>query len=175
MSLLNAGSNNCILVFSPFPAVPFLDFLKNRSQYVLAPVRDAVTTLTCNIQPGAVSESYDIVWFRLNSDGSFSRIVKGISPETFSLTLQLDLINTTTMYRCTVFIDHDGAGTGSPYDGADITLYTTGTFAYSVFTDSDCPAIMRRVKASITEGVQPVGVSINIIILLQFAHTSLIV
>lgn len=113
---------------SPSPAVPSLDFLKDRSQYVLVSVNDTVITLTCDIQPGAVAERYEIVWFRLNFDGGFRRISEGISQETFSLTLQLDLINSNENYRCTVYIDHDGVSTITAYDGANIALYTAGTF-----------------------------------------------
>ena len=113
--------------------MPSLDFM-DRSQYVLVSVSGAVTTtLTCDIQPGAAPESYDVVWFRYNTDGSFTRISDGISQETYSLTVEVNLIHDNTLYRCSVYIDHDGVGTGSspkPYDGAHITLFTAGTLAY---------------------------------------------
>ena len=127
--------------------MPSLDFPEHKSEHVLVQASGAVSTqFNCDIQPGAAPESYSIAWFRLNSDGSFTRIMEGINLETFSLTLQVNLSHNNTVYQCRVSIDHDGTG-DSPveYDGAEITLYTAGKAACtpyhcSVCIDSDSPA-----------------------------------
>ena len=128
--------------------MPPLDFPEHDSEHVLVQASGTVTTLfNCDIRPGAAPENYNITWFRLNSDGSFTRIRENINRETFSLTLQVNLSHNNTVYHCTVRIDHDGVGTGNPipYDGAEITLYTAGKAACapyhcSVCIDSDSPA-----------------------------------
>ena len=113
---------------SPTTAVPTPT---PQSYYVLVSVSELTSTeLTCDIGPGTVRESYsNIQWRWLNSDGSFTIIREGISQETFSLMLQVNLSHNNSVYQCRVSIDHDGVGTGdspTPYDGAEITLYTAG-------------------------------------------------
>ena len=130
-------------------AVPSLDFPEHESEHELVPASGTVSTeFDCDIQPGAAPESYSITWFQLNPGGGFTRIMEGINLETFSLTLQVNLSHNNAVYQCRVDIYHDGVGTGdmpTPYDGAEITLYTAGKAACapyhcSVCTGSDSPA-----------------------------------
>ena len=124
---------------SPTTAVPTPT---PQSYYVLVSVSELTSTeLACDIGPGTVRESYsNIQWIRLNSDGSFT-IREGISQETFSLTLQVNISHNNTVYQCRVDIDHDGVGTGDspmPYNGAEITLYTAGKAACAPYLCSVC-------------------------------------
>ena len=116
--------------------MPPLDFPEHKSEHVLVQASGTVSTLfDCDIRPGSAPESYSIAWFRLNSDGLIiSLIMEGISQETFSLALQVNLSHNNAVYQCRVDIDHDGVGSGSPpiqYAGAKTTLYTAGKVAYA--------------------------------------------
>jgi len=116
-------------MFSLPTAEPPEDFPSRQSHYVFVPVSGTVSTeLTCDIGPGAARENYDIAWNQLNTDSSFTRIREGVNLETFSLTLPVSANSNSTVYRCTVTIDHDGSGTGNRvfYDGAPITIETAG-------------------------------------------------
>ena len=83
------------------------------------------TQLSCDISPGAARDSYSVQWFQLNSGSSFSSVSAGIG-EDFSLTLHVSLSSDRAEYMCTVTIDHDGTGNAIAYDGARITVRTTG-------------------------------------------------
>ena len=123
------GINVCYYVpFSPSAAVPPLDFPQNQSHYVLVPVSGpALTQLNCDIGPGSARESYTIQWVQININ---TNITQGINHQNFSLTLSVDVNSNGRMYMCRVTIDHDGI-IRRTYDGAKITLHTSGKLAYA--------------------------------------------
>ena len=137
-------------MFSLPTAEPPLNFPPHRSHYVFVPVSGTVPTeLTCDIEPGAARENYDIEWNRLNSESNFTRIREGVNPETFSLTLPVSANSNSAVYRCTVTIDHDGSGTGNPvfYDGARITIETAGKYMYTYICASSISAMHKCVNS----------------------------
>lgn len=131
--------------YPPSAAEPPSDFPPTRSRYVLVPVNGTNSTqLKCDIRPGVVRERYSIEWNRINPGGGFTKINEGIDPQNFSLTLPVDISSNSTVYMCTVDINHDGNGDSTPYDGAKITLRTAGKcvcvctiISYPVCIDSD--------------------------------------
>lgn len=128
--------------------MPPLHFPSERSHDVLVPASGTVPTqLACDIRPGAARQSYSLQWFRLNSGGSFSSVVGGIN-EDFSLTLHISSSSNNAVYMCTVTINHDGTGNAIPYDGARITIRTTGK--YSVLS-VHCACMSLHVPTTTTE------------------------
>ena len=108
--------------------MPSLDFPPHQSHYVLVPTSGTVLTqLECGIGPGLARQSYTVQWRRLNSGNGFTTILEGVSQETFTLTIPTTASSNNVMYKCTVFIDHDGTGNYIRlYNGARITVRTAG-------------------------------------------------
>lgn len=104
---------------------------------MLVPTSGTVLTqLSCDIRPGAARESYSLQWFQLNTDSSFSSISEGIN-EDFSLTMHVSLNSNNAVFMCTVTIDHDGTN-ATPYDGARVTIRTTGKYRCDNHGDCVC-------------------------------------
>ena len=114
------GSSHADCSFSTVE--PPLDFVSQRSHYVLVPGSGTVSTqLSCDIGPGAGRE---VQWNRLNSDGTFTPVTEGINQENFNLMLPVDVNSDSAVYRCTVTIDL--GGNLRSYNGANITLRAAG-------------------------------------------------
>jgi len=124
---------------------PPLDFVSQRSHYVLVPVSGMVSTqLSCDIGPGAGRE---VQWNRLISDGTFTPVTEGINQENFNLTLPVNVNSDSAVYRCTVIIDLGGSNRS--YNGANITLRAAGKLPLCACTTYVHVEILLIVLASV--------------------------
>ena len=89
----------CTLFFAASPPTDYTT--PKMPQYILFPTRESTreVTLSCAIQPGALSESYSVVWRRVQPT-AFT-----YSADTFSITVT-ETASNNSEYRCRVTIVH---------------------------------------------------------------------
>ena len=75
------------------------------------------TELRCDIQPGALRQRYSVQWIQV-----FNTSHINIAGGMFNLMLT---VNSSSLYRCCVTINHNGSGLTSIYKGRLIGVITT--------------------------------------------------
>ena len=75
------------------------------------------TLLVCDIQPGALAQSYSVQWFRMIQDVSI--VHEGETR--FELTLNVTISLNGSQHVCVVTVNHDG-NTSRSYSGAIVTI-----------------------------------------------------
>ena len=116
----------CMHLF--FAASPPADYTTPKMpQYILFPTRESTreVTLTCAIQPGALSESYSVVWRRIKPTGV------RYSDGTFSVTVNetTEMSSVPSEYQCTVNIQHNSA-VNKPYEPARLIVQKKGELSF---------------------------------------------
>ena len=116
----------CMHLF--FAASPPADYTTPKMpQYILFPTRESTreVTLTCAIQPGALSESYSVVWRRIKPTGV------RYSDGTFSVTVNetTEMSSVPSEYQCTVNIQHNST-VNKPYEPARLIVQKKGELSF---------------------------------------------
>ena len=107
-----------ILNFTAQPSTNYSGVLQIHDVQLLDADSIVSTVLECDIQPGALRQSYSVLWKQLQHNET-SHI---INDNGFNLTLSVNYSVDGSQYQCEVTIDHDGEGVSMTYEGRTIII-----------------------------------------------------